>query len=184
MAVLSTTRLSRSVGHAWLPAQREIEFPDRRRCVRSSMKTTWEMSAGECSSDPGGKRKARSAGRPGMEWPGCRGLECRVVLFGGYGAFAPVFAGLADRQPSDHGVSSHALTPAAVASVIRLDHPTRQGCATGLETLTGHFQPELVKSTEHDQARGRGGSVRHVETFQVGGVRTCITGRPRTPPPR
>ena len=43
-------------------------------------------------------------------------------------------------------------------------------------------KPKLVEAAELAQVRGREGSVRHVEVFRVGSVRTPIIGRPRPLP--
>src|SRR6185295_16783812 len=45
-----------------------------------------------------------------------------------------------------------------------------------------HLQPELIEVAERRQIRASEGSVRHVEVFQLGGVRTPIIGRPRPLP--
>ena len=52
----------------------------------------------------------------------------------------------------------------------------------GIKSLAGHLQPELVQTGERRQVRGREGSVRHVEVFQMAGVGTSILGRPRPLP--
>jgi hypothetical protein len=41
------------------------------------------------------------------------------------------------------------------------------------------LQPELLQPAESGQVRAAKGSVRHVEVFPVGSVRTSIIGRPR-----
>jgi len=48
-----------------------------------------------------------------------------------------------------------------------------------LQALPGHHQPQLLETAERDQVRANEGSVRHVEVFQMGSVRTPIIGRPR-----
>ena len=52
----------------------------------------------------------------------------------------------------------------------------------GPEPLPGDLEPELVQTAEGGQVRASEGSVRHVEVFQMGGVRTSIIGRPRPLP--
>lgn len=49
-------------------------------------------------------------------------------------------------------------------------------------SLADRNQPKLVKTAEGSQISGREGSVRHVEVFQMVGVRTPILGRPRPLP--
>jgi hypothetical protein len=48
--------------------------------------------------------------------------------------------------------------------------------------LPGYLQSELIEAAERGQIRASEGSVRHVEVFQLGGVRTPIIGRPRPLP--
>src|SRR4051812_38737395 len=48
-----------------------------------------------------------------------------------------------------------------------------------LEALTDDLQAEVVKPAERGQVRASEGSVRHVEVFRMGSVRTPILGRPR-----
>jgi hypothetical protein len=62
--------------------------------------------------------------------------------------------------------------------LVGIDHSISQHRTVRLEPLPGHHQPELVEAGERRQIRGREGSVRHVEVFQMGGVRTTIIGRP------
>ena len=53
---------------------------------------------------------------------------------------------------------------------------------SGSHALPGHLQPELIEAAERGQIRASEGSVRHVEVFQLGSVRTPIIGRPRPLP--
>jgi len=88
------------------------------------------------------------------------------------------------RQPPGHRVPRRSLASAATTPPVelaRLD-PTRQHRAIRLEPLTDHLQPELVESAERAKIRAHEGSVKHVEVFQLGGVRTSIIGRPRPSP--
>jgi len=48
--------------------------------------------------------------------------------------------------------------------------------------LADHLQAKLVEAAERAEIRAHEGSVRHVEVFQLGGVRTPIIGRPRPSP--
>jgi hypothetical protein len=86
------------------------------------------------------------------------------------------------RQLPDHTVTGGALFPTAATPRISLDDPTRQDRPIGIKSLAGHLQPELVQTGERRQVRGREGSVRHVEVFQMAGVGTSILGRPRPLP--
>jgi len=87
------------------------------------------------------------------------------------------------RQPTHHGVARHALAPAAAAPLIRFADPTRQHRTRRLEPAPHHLQTQLVEAGERGQvSRASEGSVRHVEVFPVGSVRTPIIGRPRPLP--
>jgi hypothetical protein len=86
-------------------------------------------------------------------------------------------------QPADHRVAWRSFAAAPTAPLIGLDDSAREHGAIGLEPLPDRFKAELVETAEHGQvgageARTRG-SVRHVEVFQMGSVRTSILGRPR-----
>jgi hypothetical protein len=52
----------------------------------------------------------------------------------------------------------------------------------GPEKLPGDLEPELIETAEGGQVRAGEGNVRHVEVFQMGGIRTSIIGRPRRLP--
>jgi hypothetical protein len=83
------------------------------------------------------------------------------------------------RQPPNHGVPRGSLAAAAAAPAVKLNHPAGQDRTIGLEPLPSDFQTELLKPAERGQVRAAKGSVRHVEVFQMGSVRTPIIGRPR-----
>lgn len=83
------------------------------------------------------------------------------------------------RQPPHDGVAWEALAAAAATPLIGLDHTAGQHGAIRLESLPRHHQPEPIEASEGGQGRGSEGSVRHVEVFQMGSVRTPIIGRPR-----
>ena len=85
-------------------------------------------------------------------------------------------------QHSGDTVTRDAFFTAATAPPILLGDPARQHRTIGSEALAGHLQPELVEAAEHGQIRAREGSVRHVEVFRMGSVRTPIIGRPRPLP--
>jgi hypothetical protein len=86
------------------------------------------------------------------------------------------------RQPPDHAVTSGALAAAAPAPPIRFHDPARQNRTTKLQPLPDDLQAELAETAERGQVRANEGSVRHVEVFLMGGVRTPILGRPRPLP--
>ena len=90
------------------------------------------------------------------------------------------------RQTPDHGVTRRSLAAATVTPLIRRHHAVREHGALWLESLTDGHEPKLIESAEHGQVRtgeaGPRGSVRHVEVFQMGSVRTSILGRPRPLP--
>ena len=54
--------------------------------------------------------------------------------------------------------------------------------APRFQVLAHDNQTQLVQAAERREVRGREGSVRHVEVFLDGGVRTSILGRPRPLP--
>jgi hypothetical protein len=85
-------------------------------------------------------------------------------------------------QPSGHGIARAAFLPAAPTPSILVDNPTRQQCPVRLNALPGHLQSELIEAAERGQIRASEGSVRHVEVFQLGSMRTPIIGRPRPLP--
>ena len=93
------------------------------------------------------------------------------------------------RQPTGHRVAHPALTAAAAAPVIRVDHPTGRHRLTAGHVLASDHQTQLVKPGKRRQIRGREDRVRHVwgspplgEVFQIEGVGTSIIGRPRPLP--
>jgi len=86
------------------------------------------------------------------------------------------------RQPPHHGVPSDALAPAATTPPVRLHDPAGQDSTVRLKPLPDDLQPELLETAERGQVRASEGSVRHVEVFQMGGMRTSIIGRPRRLP--
>jgi len=82
------------------------------------------------------------------------------------------------RELAGDGVARDALAPPAAAPVVRFDDPARQHGPVELEALPEHLQAERVQTSERGQIRGGEGSVRHVEVFPVGSVRTPIIGGP------
>jgi len=60
--------------------------------------------------------------------------------------------------------------------------PAGQHRPIRLEALPDDVQAELVEAAERGQVRGSEGSVKHVEVFRLGCVRTPILGRPRPLP--
>ena len=65
-----------------------------------------------------------------------------------------------------------AATPTAPPAII--DDPARQDRPFRLETLPGHLQAQTIQAGERGQIGGVEGTVRHVEVFQAGSVRTPI----------
>ena len=86
------------------------------------------------------------------------------------------------RQPSQDGVARRALAAAAAAPLVGCHDATRQHRTIRLEPLPEHLKAELVQSAERGQVRASEGSVRQVEVFRMGGVRTSIFKRPRPLP--
>jgi hypothetical protein len=78
--------------------------------------------------------------------------------------------------------SAAALTALSAAPLVRVDDPAGQHRTIRLEPLPGDLQAELVETGERGQVRASEGSVRHVEVFRMGSVRTSILGRPRRLP--
>lgn len=88
-------------------------------------------------------------------------------------------------QPPDHAAAHCPCTatpPAPAIGIVGADNPARQHRTVGLESLTDGFEAELVQAGESGQVRAGEGNARHVEVFQMGGVRTPIIGRPRPLP--
>jgi hypothetical protein len=88
------------------------------------------------------------------------------------------------RQPPGHRVPRRPLGSAATTPPVelaRLD-PARQHRTIRLDALTNDLKAELVDMAERGQVRESEGSVRHVEVFRLGCVRTPIIGRPRPSP--
>ena len=59
----------------------------------------------------------------------------------------------------------------------------RQDRAIGLQTLADHDQAELIQAAERSQVRAAEGSVRHIEVFQMGGLRNLNPRTTSTPTP-
>ena len=78
-----------------------------------------------------------------------------------------------------HAVARAAFTTTPATPLIGLDDPAGQNSTTRLEPLPGNDQAELVEPGECAQIRAGKGSVRHVEVFRMGSVRTSILWRPR-----
>ena len=77
-------------------------------------------------------------------------------------------------QAPNHRVPHHPLLAAAVTPIIGIGHPASDDRPPWLEALTDRDQPKLIKAAESGQVRGSEGSVKHVEVFLMGGVRTSI----------
>src|SRR5699024_1614934 len=72
-----------------------------------------------------------------------------------------------------------ALAPAPSAPAVIGHDAAGQHRPIGLQPLAHDLQAEVIEASERGQVRGSEGSVRHVEVFPVGSVRTPIIGRPR-----
>ena len=69
-----------------------------------------------------------------------------------------------------------------LTQLVGLDDPAQQHRASGFQPLSRHLQAEFIEAAERGQVRACEGSVRHVEVFRLGSVRTPILGRPRPLP--
>jgi hypothetical protein len=85
-------------------------------------------------------------------------------------------------QWPDHRVPGRPLTAATATPAVRCDDPTHEDRTVRVEPLPDDFKTELVEPAERGQVRAGEGSVKHVEVFQMGSVRTSIFGRPRPLP--
>jgi hypothetical protein len=85
-------------------------------------------------------------------------------------------------QWPDHRVPGRSLTAATATPSVRCNDPAREDRTVRVEPLPDDFKTELVKPAERGQVRAGEGSVKHVEVFQMGSVRTSIFGRPRPLP--
>jgi len=87
------------------------------------------------------------------------------------------------RQPPDHHVTRTALAAATATPPVELQDAAGKDRAIRPESLAGDLEPELIKAAEGGQISaaeaGHGGSVSHVEVFQMRRVGTLILGRPR-----
>src|SRR5699024_4906569 len=83
------------------------------------------------------------------------------------------------RQLASDGVARGALAPAPSAPAVIGHDAAGQHRPIGLQPLAHALQAEVIEASERGQVRGSEGSVRHVEVFPVGSVRTPIIGRPR-----
>jgi hypothetical protein len=83
-------------------------------------------------------------------------------------------------------VAGAAFAAAAPVPLVRFHDSAREHRTVRFESLTGDDEAEFVESAERGQVGAgearRRGSVRHVEVFRMGSVRTSILGRPRPLP--
>src|SRR3954463_11780267 len=90
------------------------------------------------------------------------------------------------RQTPNQRVARRPPAAATATPLIGLHHAAREHGALWLKALADGHKPELIEPAEHGQVRAREarprGSVRHVEVFRMGSVRTSILGRPRPLP--
>jgi hypothetical protein len=89
-------------------------------------------------------------------------------------------------QLPDHRVPWCPFAAAPPAPLVGFEDPARENRAIGLESLASDVEPELVETAEGSQVSaaeaGHGGSVSHVEVFQMRRIGTFIFGRPRPLP--
>ena len=86
------------------------------------------------------------------------------------------------RQAPDHRVAYDALASAASTPPILTHYLAGQDGPIASDTLTHHFQAQVIQARERAQIRAIKGSIGHVEVFQMDGVGTPIIGRPRPLP--
>lgn len=86
------------------------------------------------------------------------------------------------RQPPGHRVPRSAFAAALPAPPVGLDDPAGEHRPVRLDSLSKDLKAELVEAAERREVRSREGSVKHVEVFLDGCVRTSILGRPRPLP--
>ena len=86
------------------------------------------------------------------------------------------------RQAPDHCATTNALAPAASTPPILTGNTARQHCMDWFNALPRHLQPQAIQASERAQIRAIKNSIGHVEVFQIDGVGTSITGRPRPLP--
>jgi hypothetical protein len=80
------------------------------------------------------------------------------------------------------GVPRRPSAAATPAPLIQFGDPAGQDRTIRLQALPDDLETKLIQTAEPTQVREGEGSVRHVEVFRTGGVRTPIIGRPRPLP--
>ena len=85
-------------------------------------------------------------------------------------------------QAPDHRVAYDALAPTLSAPPILTHYLAGQDGPIASDTLTHHFQAQVIQARERAQIRAIKGSIGHVEAFQMDGVGTPIIERPRPQP--
>jgi hypothetical protein len=102
------------------------------------------------------------------------------------------------KRPTVHRPHAERRTPAAGSPcpaacprsrsagtpLVRVENTTRQDRTSRLQPLPDDYQTQLVQAGERGEVRASEGSVRHVEVFRLGSLRTPIIGRPRPLPGR
>ena len=86
------------------------------------------------------------------------------------------------RQAPERRVTRNALASAASTPLVLTSNTARQNCMVWLNALTRHLQPQAIQARERAQIRAIKDSIGHVEVFQMDGVGTPITERPRPLP--
>ena len=150
------------------------------------------MRTGNSASSTGLNR-ATAASIPAVGAPVL--LECPRGLMGWMGEQAR-FEG--PKRPTVHRPHAERRTPAAGSPcpaacprsrsagtpLVRVENTTRQDRTSRLQPLPDDYQTQLVQAGERGEVRASEGSVRHVEVFRLGSLRTPIIGRPRPLPGR
>ena len=85
-------------------------------------------------------------------------------------------------QAPDHRVAYDALAPTLSAPPILTHYLAGQDGPIASDTLTHHFQAQVIQARERAQIRAIKDSMRHVEIFQMDGVAISIIERPRPQP--
>ncbi|CPT92159.1 Uncharacterised protein [Mycobacteroides abscessus] len=164
----------------------------RPRCLPYSMTPQGLRPPGPHSDAGTRLLPAPSAGHAVRAWPGARppcwvlaphmrAPRTLVAAHGDYQRGRPPPERLMS-QLTGHGVTRAALLAAPTTPAVLVGDPAGQHGPLGCYALPGHLRPQLIEAAERRQIRASEGSVRHVEVFQLGRVRTPIIGRPRPLP--
>ena len=75
-------------------------------------------------------------------------------------------------QPPRHRVARRSLAATAPTPAVRFHDPASQNGTIGLKPLTDDFEGQFIEPEERGQVRASEGSVKRVEVFLMGSVRT------------